>query len=73
MINKREIELITGIEQIDSVQTADGNITIYFVQSGDTLWNIAKRYCVACSEIIKINSLKDENIKPGTKLMIPRV
>lgn len=73
VINKREIELITGIEQIDSVQTADGNITIYFVQSGDTLWNIAKRYCVACSEIIKINSLKDENIKPGTKLMIPRV
>lgn len=47
-------------------------IVIYFVQPGDTLWKIAKRYCVSVGDIVKYNNIQDENvINVGQKLIIP--
>ena len=43
----------------------------YKVKSGDTLWNISKKYNVALSDIIKWNKLKkNQHLKPGMKLKI---
>ena len=46
----------------------------YTVQKGDTLWDIAKMYTgVSVSRIKKLNKLKSNNLKPGSKLIIPKI
>lgn len=43
----------------------------YYVQPGDTLWSISKKYKnLSVEDIKKKNNLKDENIKPGMKLLV---
>ncbi len=45
---------------------------IYIVQSGDTLWNIARRFHVSYQELLQENDLtEDSPIHPGEKLVIP--
>jgi membrane-bound lytic murein transglycosylase D len=44
---------------------------IHAVQPGDTLWNISKRYKnIPVEQIKKLNNLKNNEIKPGQKLVI---
>ena len=46
----------------------------YVVQKGDTLWDIARMYTgVSVSTIKKLNNLKSNNLKPGSKLIIPKI
>jgi membrane-bound lytic murein transglycosylase D len=45
--------------------------TTYAVRSGDTLWEIARRYRVGVSELRDWNSLRSTRIKPGQQLKIP--
>ena len=47
-------------------------LTIYFVQSGDTLWNIAKKYGTTVEKIKNANGLKDTTLHIGRKLLIPK-
>lgn len=47
------------------------NVFMYTVKSGDTLYSIARRYNTPVDEIVKINYLKDSNIKPGQIIRIP--
>ena len=42
----------------------------YIVQSGDTLWNISRKFNVTVSEIRKWNQLRRSAIQPGQKLII---
>ena len=46
------------------------SIVIYFVQSGDTLWDIAKRYKTTVASIIKNNNLESDLLNIGQQLMI---
>lgn len=49
------------------------SMVIYFVKSGDTLWNIAKKFRSTIEEICKINEIEDKNkINIGDELFIPR-
>ncbi len=46
----------------------------YIVQKGDTLWDIARMYeGITVSKIKKLNNLKTNSLKPGLKLLIPKV
>lgn len=45
-------------------------IVIYFVQDGDTLWEIAKRYHTSAESIKSLNNLEGDLIHPGQKLKI---
>ncbi len=45
--------------------------TIYVIRKGDNPSTLAKRYKVSPQEIIKVNGLKADNLKPGTKITIP--
>lgn len=49
-----------------------GNFYEYTVQAGATLNTIAKAYSVQVSEIREANSLKNDNIRVGQKLYIPK-
>lgn len=42
----------------------------YVVQSGDTLWNISRKFNVTVSEIRKWNQMRRSSIFPGQKLVI---
>ncbi len=62
MIGQR-LKIPTNISDDDS---------IYVVKSGDTLWNIAKKYNISLDELLKINNLtKDSILNIGQKIKIP--
>ncbi len=70
-------EKIPCVLQAEAVENPECNETrpslvIYFVQKGDTLWNIAKRYSVTRDSIIKANKLGEGNLVIGQKILIPR-
>ena len=47
------------------------SIIIYIVQSGDTLWKIAKKYNTTVDKLMEINEIEiPELIKPGDKIII---
>lgn len=47
-------------------------MTVYFVQKGDTLWKIAKKYQVSQESIVESNGAEKEIIKPGKCIYIFR-
>lgn len=66
-------EMVTSINKIDGeVPRKKASITIYVVQTGDTLWGIAKKYFTTIEEIVKMNSAElQDNLKAGMKILIP--
>ncbi len=59
----------TGITSTE--QTASGGrVTYYHVKSGDTLWTISRQFKLTMDKIRRWNSLKDDVIHPGTKLLV---
>jgi len=49
-----------------------GEYVVYTVQSGDTLGVIAKAYGVTVDSVRKVNSMKNDNIRVGQKLYVPK-
>ncbi len=68
--------LIVGISDCMELPEKDedhASIILYIVQSGDTLWKIAKRYGVTVDTLVAANDIKNPDlILPGQKLIIVR-
>lgn len=67
--------LLDQLETLPDVQRPSGSInteTLYYtVQSGDTLWRIARQYGTTVQEIVAINQIENPNlIYPGQTLKI---
>ena len=44
----------------------------YVIQKGDTLWGIAQKYKgLSVWKIKSLNNLESDNLKPGTKIILP--
>lgn len=72
-IRKEDVNLITNayIDEDVPPERKKG-IVIYFVQPGDTLWKIAKKYRVPVDLIASINRLENPDvIDIGQRLLIP--
>lgn len=71
--DKVEEPVITDIEVADfdmlKWQNMPGLVG-YIVKEDDTLWDIAKRFCISTDSIIELNSLESERINPGDKLLL---
>jgi len=52
---------------------AQPSLTIYFVQPGDTLWKVAKKYYTTIADLQKVNELADTgSLSAGQQIIIPR-
>ncbi len=66
-----EKEVIIGADEADQPAAPDSGIYIYFVQPGDNLWSVAKKYNTTTSAIRRFNDIdEDGKLVPGTRLMI---
>lgn len=74
MVKNERVKLIKTIERCegsDNTNNGMNNYVIYFVQCGDTLWNIAKRYRTTVDAIVSNNNIPDpDKIFPGQKIKI---
>lgn len=48
-----------------------GAMTIYFASSGESVWEIARRYCASVKEIKQINDINDEMLENDTMILVP--
>lgn len=73
---KREDRVFTQIDQNigksnrDSIVQATPAEKLYTVQTGDTLYNISKRFGLTVDELKTLNSMADNSIKIGQKLVV---
>ncbi|HHW03550.1 MAG TPA: DUF3794 domain-containing protein [Thermoanaerobacterales bacterium] len=73
VIEPEEEEKEEEKEEKEKKEEEKPSMTIYIVQRGDTLWNIAKRYNVTVDSIVKANNIANpDSIMPGQQLVIPR-
>lgn len=72
IIRKRKIELINEVVTAEKENDEKRGIVIYFVQKGDNLWEVAKRYAVPRDEILKFNNMTEaDKLENGNRLFIP--
>ena len=64
---------ITSIdEKEEEMPSKKASLTIYVVQRGDTIWDLAKKYNSTISELVNINDFENpEDIIVGEKIIIP--
>jgi len=73
---KREDRVFTQIDQNigkanqDSIVRVTPGNKLYTVQTGDTLYNISKRFGLTVDELKTLNSMADNNIKIGQQLVV---
>ncbi|KXG76190.1 DUF3794 and LysM peptidoglycan-binding domain-containing protein [Thermotalea metallivorans] len=70
-----QVEVVVHAEESDEPVDMQQrpSITIYFVQPGDTLWKIAKRYHTTISELVETNDIQNPNmLMPGDRLIIQK-
>lgn len=73
---QREDKVLTQIQQNaapapkDSVMQSNVSDKLYTVQQGDTLYNISKRFGLTVDELKTLNSLTDNNIRIGQRLVV---
>lgn len=64
---------VIDIEELEGdIPNKKYSVTIYTVQPGDTLWDLAKRYNTTVADIEKVNDIEEEKgMEFGMKLIIP--
>lgn len=70
-----EMKVLVNIEDLGELTDDDdkASITIYFVQEGDRLWDIAKRYNTTVNEILETNDISEsKEVKTGDKIIIQK-
>ncbi len=65
--------LIPGSEIVVPKVVEEDNFTVYTVQKGDNLYDIARRYNSSVEVLLNANGLeKDDYLYPGQELLIPK-
>ena len=68
-INNQLAKADTGSSKAVEIQGSK----VYYVQPGDTLWDISKKHGgISIDQIKKLNQLTSNNIKPGQKLVLAK-
>ena len=74
-LQQDEVSVITSVEQekIASDTEEEAALVGYIVQKDDKMWDIAKRYRTTVENIMEINTLTSDSIKPDDRLIIARM
>ena len=74
-LQQDEVSVITSVEQekITPDTEAEAALVGYIVQKDDKMWDIAKRYRTTVENIMEINALTSDSIKPDDRLIIARM
>ena len=74
-LQQDEVAVITSVEQekIASDTEEEAALVGYIVQKDDKMWDIAKRYRTTVENIMEINALTSDSIKPDDRLIIARM
>ncbi len=74
VIKEKEISFIIDVvfEEVDEqFLNSISSMIIYVVQSGDTLWDLAKKFNTTVDDIVELNDIENPDlIYPGQKLLI---
>ena len=62
----------TAATTVSVAKARKAESTWYVVKSGDTLWNIAKRFQISPQEIKELNKLPSNNLAQGDKLLVKK-
>ncbi len=66
-----EKDILIGAEELEEAAPQEGGIYIYFIQPGDSLWSVAKKYNTTIANLLKFNALSEqEALVAGRKLII---
>lgn len=74
VLEKTGMEILTDMTVSNDKlkpKTRNCSLTIYFVSSDESVWDIARIYNSSVDEIIKINNLTDEYVTNGSMLLVP--
>lgn len=69
-INCAAVTAVSADDDAPSIGS-DSTLILYYADSGDRVWDIAKRFCSRPADIIAENDLDDDHIEAGMMLMIP--
>ena len=67
-----EENIVTDIKIEENSGEKRPAIVLYYVQNGDTMWEIAKKYQSKISAIEEINKITGDSLVPGMMLLIPK-
>ncbi|WP_026476952.1 DUF3794 and LysM peptidoglycan-binding domain-containing protein [Alkaliphilus transvaalensis] len=73
---KKVMEVVNGIEELEEAVNLSHkpSITLYFMQEGDTLWKVAKRYHTTVKQILDSNNVANiEDVKVGDYILIEKI
>ncbi len=73
---EKVIEVVNGIEELDESldMSKKPSLSIYFMQQGDTLWQVAKKYHTTVKQILDSNNITTiEDIKAGDYILIEKI
>ena len=68
-----KLVLYVSTSVLDDINRIEASEFEYIVRKGDTLWEISQIYDgVSVSKIKQLNKLKSNNLKPGSRILIPK-
>lgn len=75
VICRQQEAIIESLEELpwdmDKIRSMPG-ITIYVVQPGDTLWDIAKNFYTTVDDICRLNQMETESIHPYQPILLEK-
>ena len=64
-------ELSVDKSKVKTLKTA--SLTVYFADSGESLWDIAERYNTTVDAIMRENHISDGTVAKNSRLLIPKI